>query len=170
VNHRRISFAPLRPRRRKIAFTLAETMVAMAVTIIGLVGVFAAISQAIRIVRSGREIGSASQMLQQRLEGFRYTPPWTNITTDAGIRSIVTTSTATSTNFRNVTETFVVQPYPAGGVPLIVTRNPDGTFSTTGSDMAGESSVKFTITVAWTGIGNVPRVRQLSTIMTKGGL
>jgi hypothetical protein len=82
----------------------------------------------------------------------------------------VSTATATSTNFRNVTETFVVQPYPAGGVPLVVTRSPSGTFSTTGSDMATESCVKFTITVTWTGIGNVSRVRQLSTIMTKGGL
>ncbi len=157
-------------RRRATAFTLVETMVAMAVSMISLVALFAATGQAIRIVRSGQEIAAASQMLQQRIESFRYTPPWTNITTAAGITTLVTTAAATATNFKNATETFSVEPYPAGGTPLVVTRTPLGALSTTGSSLATQQCVKFTVSVTWTGIGNVQRTRQLSTIMTKGGL
>ena len=145
-------------------------MTAMIVSIISLVGLFAAVGQAIRIVRSGKEIASASQMLQQRLETFRYTPPWTNITTSAGIGTQVTNAAAVSTNFNNATETFTVAPYPAGGTPLVVTRSPAGTLSTTGSDIPSQRCVKITCGVAWTGVGNIQRTRQMSTIMTKGGL
>jgi hypothetical protein len=145
-------------------------MIAMAVCIIGLTGTFAAVGQAIRIVRSGKEIASASQMLQQRLETFRYTPPWTNITTSSGITTLVSSATASATNFANATEVFSVEPYPAGGTPLVITRSPAGVLSTSGSDLSAQPCVKFTITVSWKGIGNIQRTRQLSTIMTKGGL
>ena len=159
-----------RHARTPAAFTSAETMIAMAVCMISLVGIFGAAGQAVRIVRSGKEISSASQMLQQRLETFRYTPPWTNITTSAGITNLVTNATATATNFASATESFSVEPYPAGGTPLVVTLTPTGSLSTSGSDLSAQPCVKFTITVSWTGIGNIPRTRQLSTIMTKGGL
>ncbi len=145
-------------------------MIAIAVSVIALAGLFAAAGQATRIVRSGKEIASASQMLQQRLETFRYTPPWTNITTDAGMRTLITTATATATNFANATETFTVEPYPAGGTPLVITRTPAGALSTTGSDLSSQRCVKLTVSVSWTGIGNIQRTRQMSTIVTEGGL
>lgn len=145
-------------------------MMAMVVSVISLVGLFAATGQAIRIVRSGKEIASASQMLQQRIETFRYTPPWTNITSTAGIRTVMAAETATAPTFGNATETVSVTPYPVSGTPLVVTRNPAGTITSTGQDLTAQTCVKFTVTTTWTGVGNIQRTRQVSTIIAKGGI
>lgn len=142
----------------------------IAVTVISLAAFFAATAQAIRIVRSGKEIAAASQMLQQRIETFRYSPPWTNATTPTGIQNLIKTAAATASNFPKATETFTVTPYPSGGTPLVVTRNSDGTITTTGPSMATEKCVQFTVMVSWTGLGGIQRTRQVSTVMTKGGL
>jgi len=158
------------PARSEAAFTLSETLISIAVTVISLVAFFAATSQAIRIVRSGKEIAAASQMLQQRIETFRYAPPWTNATTPSGIATLIKNAAATSSTFHDATETFTVSPYPAGGTPLVVTRSPDGVISMSGPSMASEKCVKFTVAVTWTGLGGAARSRQVSTIMTKGGL
>lgn len=157
-------------RRLRGGFTLVETMIAMMVTAMCLLGLYGASSQAIRIVRTGKQIAAASQMLQQRIEYFRYTPPWSNITTAAGITALVTGATTTAANFPNATETFTVSPYPAGGTPLVVTRGPSGAITSSGSDLPAQTCVKLTVTVTWNGIGGSPRSRQVSTIMTKGGI
>lgn len=158
------------PARSESAFTLSETLISIAVTLISLVAFFAATGQAIRIVRSGKEIAAASQMLQQRIETFRYAPPWTNATTPEGISNLIKTAAATASTFQDATETFTVTPYPAGGPPLVVTRSSKGVISSTGPSMSGEKCVQFTASVSWTGLGGSPRSRQVSTIMTKGGL
>ena len=157
-------------RRLQKGFTLAETLVAMAVTVISLLGFYAAASQAMRIVRTGKEIAAGSQMVQQRIENFRYTPPWTNVTTVAGISSIESAATVIAANFSSATETVTVEPYPTTGSKLVVTRSPSGAISSSGLDMSSQTRVKFTVAVSWTGTGNIPRSRQLSTILTKGGI
>jgi hypothetical protein len=155
---------------RRAGFTLVETLVAMGVTVMSLAGFYLASGQAVRIVRAGKEMGCASEMLQQRIEDFRYTPPWTNLTTVAGITSVVSTSTAISQNLKGVTETFTVVPYPAGGTPLVVTRSSDGTITSSGSDLSAQRCVKLTVAASWKGVSNAVRTRQMSTIVAKGGL
>lgn len=108
-------------------------------------------------------------MLQQRIEALRYAPPWSNITTAAGIQGVAAGATGVSANFSNVTETFTVSGYPSGS-SLTVTRSPAGTFSNNGVDLSSSRCVKVTVVATWTGIGNVQRSRQLSTIITKGGI
>ena len=71
-------------------FTLVESVVAMGMTAVALAGFYASEQQAARIARSGRTVASASEMLQERIEAFRYAPPWTNVTTGAGIASAAT--------------------------------------------------------------------------------
>ena len=159
----------LRKRRPVAGFAFAETMVAAAVAVIALGGFYASTQQAGRVLRMGKETVSASEMLQQRIEALRYAPPWSNITTAAGIASVVAAPTGASANFSNVTETYTVSGYPSGSV-LIVTRSPSGTFTNNGVDLSSTSCVKVTVTASWTGVGNIQRSRQLSTIISKGGL
>jgi type II secretory pathway pseudopilin PulG len=160
----------LRRPRHAAGFTLAETLISIAITVLSLAAFFAATGQAIRIVRSGKEIAAASQMLQQRIETFRYSHPWTNVTTETGISNLVKTDASTASTFSNATETFTIVPYPAGGTPLVVTRSPQGAIASSGPSLATEKCVRVTAAVTWTGNGGVQRTREVSTIMTKGGL
>ena len=107
-------------------FTLVESVVAMGMTAVALAGFYASEQQAARIARSGRTVASASEMLQERIEAFRYAPPWTNVTTGAGIASVAAGAPAIATTFGYASETFTVTGFPSGG-QLIVTRSPTGT-------------------------------------------
>ena len=158
-----------RKRRAVAGFAFVEAMVAASVAVIALGGFYASTQQAGRVLRMGKEVVSASEILQQRIEALRYAPPWSNITTATGIASVVATPTGASTNFSKVTETYTVSGYPSGSV-LTVTRSPTGTFTDNGVDLSSTSCVKVTVTATWTGIGNRQRTRQLSTIISKGGL
>lgn len=158
-----------RKRRALAGFAFAETLVAAAVAVTALGGFYASAQQAGRVLRMGKEVVSASELLQQRIEALRYAPPWSNITTAYGIQSVVAAPTGIAANFANVTETYTVSGYPTGST-LTVTRAPNGTMTNNGVDLSATSCVKVTITATWTGVGNVTRSRQLSTIMSKGGL
>ncbi len=158
-----------RKRRSVAGFAFVEAMVAASVAVIALGGFYASSMQAGRVLRMGREVVLASEILQQRIEALRYAPPWSNITTAAGIESVVATPTGASANFSNVTETYTVSGYPSGSV-LTVTRAPSGAFVDNGVDLSSTSCVKVTIIASWTGVGNLQRSRQLSTIISKGGL
>jgi hypothetical protein len=151
-------------------FSLAETAVAMGVTVVSLLGFYFAAGQAVRIVRSGKEVACASEMLQQRIETFRFTPPWSNLTTVSGITSIVSVPTAASQNLSGVTETFRITPYPAGGTPLVVTRSPNGVITSSGTDLSTHRCVELTVETSWTGSARTPKSRQISTIVARGGL
>ena len=159
----------LRKRTAEAGFLLADALVAAGVAVIALAGFYASTQQAGRVLRTGREIAQASELLQQRIEALRYAPPWSNVTTASGIASVTAAATGVSANFSNVTEIFTVSDYPSGS-SLTVTRSPSGTFTNNGVDLSSSRCVKVTVAATWTGIGNVQRSRQLSTIITKGGL
>lgn len=166
----RTSLFPSRTTHARAGSVLAETLISIAITILSLSAFFAATGQAIRVVRSGKEIAAASQMIQQRIETFRYSSPWSNVTTAAGIGSLVRNDAATATTFTDAVETFSITPYPEGGAPLVITRHANGATSSSGPSLATEKCVRITATVSWTGVGGVKRSREISTVITKGGL
>ena len=148
---------------------IAEPLIAAVIAATALGGFYASVQQAGRVLRMGKEVAQASEMLQQRIEALRYAPPWSNVTTAFGIKSVTAAATGVAPNFPNVTETFTVADYPAGN-QLVVTRYPNGYFTDNGVDLSSSRCVKVTVMASWTGVGNAPRSRQLSTIMSKGGL
>lgn len=156
--------------RRCSAFSLVETLVSVGISIIAITGFYGSSGQAMRVLRSGRQIVSASQILQERIEKFRSNTLWSNVTTPQGITALVTNATSSAVNFPAVTETFTVVAYPTAGTPIIVTRSPNGTITSSGSTLAAQSGVKLTVQASWTGSGATTRTRQLATILTRGGL
>ena len=156
--------------RRQAAFSLVEVVVAMMVTVIAITTFYASAGQALRIMKAGKETVLGSQLVQQRMEAPRAAPLWTSVTTPAGLASEVAGATQAAANLPGATETFTVTSYPLGRSPLVVTRSPAGTVTTSGSSFSAQYCVKLTVRVNWTGIGNVARSRQMSTIVTKGGL
>jgi prepilin-type N-terminal cleavage/methylation domain-containing protein len=154
---------------RQRGFTLVETVVAMGITATSLICFHVAEQQASRLARAGRSVASASEMLQERIETFRYAPQWSNITTPAGIAALVASDPSIAANFTYVSETFTVQAYP-GGSPLVVTRLAGGGLSNNGMDLSSSRCVKLTITTKWIAPGDLSRTRQVSTIITRGGI
>ena len=156
-------------KKCEAGISLVETMVAMAVTVAALAGLSASTQQATRLARAGKNAASASEMIEERLEAFRYTTTWSKLTTGAGIASVTSAPTAISSNFPNATETFTVQPYPTGS-QLIVVRSPSGSFTDNGVDLSTTKCVKLTVAATWTASGASPHNTEFSTIITKGGL
>ena len=160
-----------RPSRGFIgAFTLVEVMVAMMLSVLALTAFYASSGQAVRVVKSGKETALASQLLQERIEALRSASLWSSITTPAGVRAVLNNATVTASNLPGVTETVTVASYPAGGTPIVVTRSPGGTFSTSGASLSAQKCVKVTLQVSWTGVANTARSRQIATLIAKGGL
>ena len=152
------------------AFSLVEVVVAMMITVVAITAFYASAGQALRIMRAGKENVLGSQLVQERIESLRAAPLWNSVTTPGGLSSSVSGATQAAANLRNATETLTVASYPAGGTPIVVTRTATGTSSTSGASLASQFCVKLTVRVNWTGVGNVPRSRQMSTIVSKGGL
>ena len=149
--------------------SIVEVMVAVVVVVSSVLAFSASVQQASRVARTGKAFASASEMLQERIEAFRYTPTWSNVTTAAGIASLAGPATTVAANFPNVTETFTVEPYPAGSA-LVVTRSPTGTFTNNGASLGTTRCVKLTVVGTWTAAGSTQRTRQIATIIAKGGL
>ena len=157
-------------RRNCAAFSLVEVVIAMMITVIAITAFYSSAGQALRIMRAGKEVALASEILQERMEALRAAPLWTSVTTPAGLGNVVSSPAASAANLPGVTETFTITAYPAAGTPLVVTRLPSGAFLNLGSSLSAQYCVKVTARVNWTGLGNIPRSRQMSTIVTKGGL
>ena len=158
------------PPRPDAAFTLIEVLVAMMLSVLALTAFYASSGQAIRIVKSGKETALASQLLQERIEALRSAPVWTSVTTPAGVSAVINSATLTAANFPGATETVTITSYPAGGTPIVVSRAPGGTITTSGASLSAQKCVKLTLQVSWTGVGNLARSRQVATLLTKGGL
>jgi len=162
--------AQFKKRRSLAGFTIADAIVAAGVAVGSLGGFYAATVQAGRVLQTGRETSQVSAVLQERIEALRYAPPWSNITTASGVAAVVASKAAAATNFSaRLTESYTIAAYPSGN-QLTVTRSPSGTFTNNGVDVSSSLCVKVTIVATWTGQGNVPRSRQISTIMSKGGI
>ena len=161
-------YAPSARRRR--AFSLVETLIAIGISIIALTGFYGSSAQAMRILRTGRQVVSASQISQERIETIRTSTRWSSITTPQGLSALVANATASAANFPAVTETFTLVAYPTAGTPIVVTRSASGTITSSGSTLSAQSCVKLTVQTSWSGNGGTTRTRQLATILTRGGL
>ena len=151
------------------AFSLIEVLVSITLSAISLTTFYASAGQAIRIVKSGKDTANASQLLQQRIEVFRSTPQWTKVTTPTGIAALMTPMADSAVNIPGPTETVTVNSYPTPGTPIVVTRTAAGAITRSGANLDTQKCVKLTIRVTQTVSGRT-RARELSTILTKGGL
>ena len=158
-------------RASKRAFALLDALTASVISVISLLAFYAASGQAIRLVKSGKQGAYASEVLQQRIETFRATSQWSNVTTSAGLISQMQPASAVAANFPGASESVKIEPYPAvAGTALVAARTAAGAVSASGPDLSAQLCVKLTLTVNWTASGGVARSRQLATIISKGGL
>jgi hypothetical protein len=150
-------------------------MMAVLLSVVALGAFYVSSTQAVLIVRVGKENVHASQLLQERMEAFRAAPAWTDVTTAAGIAKLVAAPTSTAANFPKVTETYTVRTYypvpaPPAPAPLRVSRGWSGTFTSAGTAPVATSAIMVTIQADWVGANKIARSRQLATIISKNGV
>ena len=152
-------------------FALVELIVAIGLCSVVLSGFYVAIGQGVRIVKNARDQSAASQLLDQRFETMRSRQLWSSVITKSGLSESVTPDLARALGLAKASETYVVGPYPGNAEAFRVIRKPDGTTVTTGNSMSNsDACIRITATVQWGTLGQVPRVRTISTIFTRGGL
>lgn len=171
--------APLRPLRgrSRLGAMLIETTMAMAVVAIFLSGQYATNSRVWGMLRSSLESNAASRVLNGRAEQIR-AATWDQITSaDFLNTSVLSVAPDSGGDIGSLTETIDVIAYPTPSpnpVPLRITRNNDtGTVTTVGAGdgtMNAQTSVRINLTETWTAKGGRPRMRQMSMIISHGGV
>ena len=169
----------LRPFRRPavLAAVMLEAMFAMAIIAVFISGMYATNARVWILLRSSLESNSASRTLNGRAEQLR-AATWNQITTSTYLANTVfAVAPDAAGDTGGLVETIDVKAYPTPSpnpAPIRVTRN-----NTTGAvttplagdgTMTAQTSVRIDITAAWTAKGGASRTRQMSMIITNGGI
>ena len=154
-------------------FSLIETTIAACTSALFLGSLFTMNMTAMKTIRTSREAGCASQILQQRVESMRIAN-WHQITDADWVSSNLLGSEADGREGLNqMTETLVLVPYGSetvgntqivrtGGITTIVNRS---------NALLAESAIKVIWTVAYSGgMNNQSTTRQTVAILAKGGV
>lgn len=175
-------------------FTIAEVLIAIAVSVIFATAAFATNKWLLLALRSQKESTAASMMLQERMEAFRgiyYSNAANNVAsgttspatmTAADIVQTVTTSEAQLGS--SLTETVTVSGYMTttggtgypgdGSTPNQWTRSGGSTSPTLAQSNSSIASnydlIQVDIKLSWTGTNGRTRNRELSSIFGKGNL
>jgi len=156
-------------------FTLAEVLIAIAVSVIFAGAAFTTNERLLVALKSQKETTAATMVLQQRMETFRATA-FSNIATASYVQgSIVANATGSEAPLGNLTETVTISSYaPAdGSTPTVVQRNsanPTGTIVSTNANLANSTLVRVDVLLSWTSANSRSRSRQLSSIFGIGNI
>lgn len=153
--------------------TLIEASIAAATSALFLGSLFTANMTAMKAIRTSREAGCASQVLQQRVESMRIAN-WHQITDpDWASANLLGSEAAGHDGLNQMTETLTLVPYGSatenntqlvrsGGTTTIVNRN---------DELLAENAVKVIWTVVYSGgINGQVTTRQTVAILAKGGV
>ena len=163
--------------RTLAAFSLPETMVALAIGALGLSGAMAINSEQLRLVKQSREASAASHSLTERLEQVREAT-WTQITDPRYISETLFSSVPRSiAPLHGFSETITITAWPPRTAPdgpvLCIKKTPKqaAEILSTGSGIAEERLVKVDVQTRWGGgAGKREHVRELTTILSSGGI
>ncbi len=152
---------------------MIETTIAAATSALFLGSLFTMNMTAMQTIRTSREAGCASQVLQQRVESMRIAN-WHQVTDADWVSSNLLGSEAAGREGLNqMTETLTLVPYGSdtvgntqivrsGGTTTIVNRN---------NALLAESAIKVIWTVAYSGgMNSQSTTRQTVAILAKGGV
>ena len=154
--------------------SLIEATIAACTSAMFLGSLFAMNVTAMKTMRTAREAGGASQVLQQRVETLRIAN-WHQITDATWLRdNLLNTAPSGGDILKGMTETVTLVPY--GGTTTgntQITRTSSGTTQIVNqnSNLLAESAMKVIWTVAYSGgLKGDPVTRQTVAILAKGGV
>lgn len=159
--------------------TIPEVMVAACVMAIGLIAVWTAAGQCIRLAQAHRETIAATETLMRRVEDCR-AAGWNTVVSADSIKSnLLQTAAADGGYLNNVEEQITVTPYPPvtpAPTPIVVQRHANGLVEIVSQPAAGlylrsVLAVRADLQVTWTsGQNQRKRQRNFSTVISMEGL
>ncbi len=154
-------------------FTLVESMIAAAISVLFLSSVFVMNISSMDTIRCAKESVAASQLLQQRIESLRIAN-WQEITSATWLAANTLSANAAGTDaLKNLSETLMLVPYGSATVGnTTLTRTSGGTTIVSQNPaLLSESAIKVIWTADYTGApGNRAVSRQIVAILAKGGV
>ena len=163
----------LRRPASNLGFSLVETVVAAAIATSFLTGLFTMNMATMNTIRCAKESISASQILQQRMEGMRIAN-WHQVTDALWLRdNLLNTAALSSTQLKNLVETLILVPYGSTNTGNTQLRRADGTATIVNqtSTLLTERAIKVIWTLDYTGSPNGRAVsHQVVAILADGGV
>lgn len=164
-----------RTRLEQAGFSLAEAVVTVAVSMIGLGGVMMMNAQQLKLVSSTRESNAASWILQDRLERLRNVS-WKSLTHAADLKVALAELPDCAQLLPGCTERITLvrsnEAEVEGSEKLIVERGANGTMHTisAGPSITGGREVKVDVLVTWTSRGGRTRERSYTSVISDSGV
>jgi Tfp pilus assembly protein PilV len=164
-----------RSRLEQAGFTLAEAVVSVAVTMIGLGGVMMMNAQQLKLVSSTRESNAASWALQDRVELLRNVS-WGNLTNADTLKLALNNLPDCARMLPNYTERVTLvkstEAESSSATKLVVERTAKGEAKTvsTGTGLSAGKEVKVDVLVSWTDKGGRLRERSYTSIISDSGV
>jgi type II secretory pathway pseudopilin PulG len=169
-------FMPLAQWRKDSAFTLVESVFAMAVTAVALGATMTLNSHMLRLVKSAKETNLATLALQERTEQVRIAN-WLKVT-DANYlaQTFFNTGASSSAGLENVAERITIRDYnpdPAAAprIRMVVEKPASGAARVveSGEGLKNERLVRVDLRVTWRG-NKGERIRESSTVVSNIGI
>lgn len=164
-----------RTRLEQAGFSLAEAVVTVAVSMIGLGGVMMMNAQQLKLVSSTRESNAASWVLQDRLERLRNVS-WEHLTNAGNLKTAMATLPDCAQLLPGCTERITLvksnEAEVEGTEKLVIERGADGTMRTisTGASVSTGREVKVDVLVSWTSRGGRTRERSYTSVISDSGV
>ena len=159
--------------RAPAGFTLVESTIAVAISILFLSSVFVLNISSMDTIRCAKESVASSQVLQQRIESLRIAN-WQQITSATWLAANTMNAAAAGADvLKSLSETLTLVPYGSANVGNTkLTRTSTGTTIVSQNPaLLSENAIKVIWTVDFTGAPNNRAVsRQIVAILAKGGV
>lgn len=160
--------------RRTGGFSIPEAVVALGIGTMSLGSAMLLNAHELRLVKATREAGSASGTVEERVEQLRIAN-WRQMTNANYLASTVfATQPKSVAPLDNVRENITVSAWPDPTVcqPLAVVKGKNGpaTIVSTGTGLADQKLAKVDVTITWRTRDGRDRVKELTTIISNGGI
>ena len=150
-------------------FSLVEAAFAAALVAVAFVTLFALNTQCLYFVNSSREVTTAGQTVQSRMEQLRNCT-WAQITDATSVQTLLTPPMTGASSLGSVTEVVTINKYPLTNpspTPIQLTRVGSGvgnvvpTINSTNSTIASADMVAISLQLSWTA-GPRARARKIA--------
>ena len=156
-------------RRRAMAMTLPEVLIALLLLGLFLPSVFAVNSICLRLVSATKESTAALQSVHDRCETLRNLA-FSDLTSASTVQNLMVTPPNASDFCKNATEVVTMSAYPVASGITQFTRSPNGivTTNSVAADL-GSNLVQVTISTSWSAtFGGRARSEETTTIISNG--
>jgi Tfp pilus assembly protein PilV len=164
-----------RSRHHLAGFTLAEAVISVAVSMIGLGGVMMMNAQQLKLVSSIRESNAASWVLQDRVEQMRHIS-WDHLTNADLLKSALSNVPECASALQGYKERITLvkssDATKADATKLVIERTGAGQATTisAGAGISTGVEVKADVLISWTGKGGRVRQRSYTSIISDSGI